>query len=142
MPVAIEEQTELLDYLYGGVTEKFLSCLSQKLGGDEPLFWQIIRIGKGDYKVPKYISLSGISVDTLEASEKLMSNMLLHALNGKGIERDVKAAKIFLTRVLSLSESTAQGSEPRGASTQSGVRQPRRQPSERNSPTSNKGVIG
>jgi hypothetical protein len=45
MAVAIEEQTELQDllsYLSKSAMEEFLDCLSERLGKDEPVFWQLV----------------------------------------------------------------------------------------------------
>jgi hypothetical protein len=99
MAVAIDNQTEikdLLNYLAKSFMEDFLVRLSERLGKDESIFWQIVGISKGDATTLENIKLNGISISTRQVAEKIALSIQKHSLNGKGAAEDIRAAQAFL----------------------------------------------
>ena len=101
MSIAIAQpsERELYHYLNGDIIEKSLNRLSNKLGGDEEIFWEIVRVSKGDTEAPKTLKIGSKCFDTLKLCEGLLSAILLHSLNGRPVSRDIKAARIFMENI-------------------------------------------
>ena len=94
-----QSENELYQYLSINTVEISLTRLSEQLGRDERYYWRIVRISKGDAKVPEKLKIGSVWVNTAEYDENVLVDVWVQGMNNTSVSQDIKAAKHFLDLV-------------------------------------------